>query len=58
MFEACPFARPVEHELHGAGAERGAALRGKDVIAGRMEVLAAHPPQGADFNPAEPVVAI
>ncbi len=58
MFEAGTRGRAVEHELHGAGAERGAAFGGKDVIAGGVGVQAAHLPQGADFDAAEPVVAV
>ncbi len=58
MFEAGALGCAVEHELHSAGAETGAAFGGKDVIAGRVGILAAHPSQGADFDAAEPVVAV
>jgi len=58
VFEAGALGCAVEHELHGARAERGAALGGEDVIPGRVGVQAAHPSQGADFDAAEPVVAV
>ncbi len=58
MPEAAAFGCAVEHELYRARAERGAAFGGKDVIAGRVGVFAAHPSQGTDFDAAEPVVAV
>ena len=58
MFEAGALGGAVEHELHGSGAERGAPLGGEDVIASRVGVVAAHPPQRTDFDAAEAVVAV
>ena len=58
MFKAGALGCAVEHELHGARAKRGAALGGEDVVTRRVAVLAPHPPQGADLNPAESVVAV
>jgi hypothetical protein len=58
MFEIGALGGAVKHELHGARAEKGAALGGKHIIAGRVEILTPEAAQRADLNPAQPMVAI
>jgi hypothetical protein len=58
MFEVGARGGAVKHKLYGAGTEGGAALGGKHIIAGRMEILPPETAQGANLNPAQPMVAI
>jgi hypothetical protein len=58
MFETGALCGAVNHELHGAGSERGAPLRGKYIIACGMRILAAQTAKRADLKPAQPMVAV